>query len=199
VADEVIKKVKIPSAELPFIQFTTTYNATAERNEIDELYYDFRYRIISEDKNRTSSLSPIERIVMPDVGSGRDPVTDLPYFPYTSDQKVNISESGTPKIITAIWTKPLAADNPSEFENIFNKINIYDVWVRWTDESNATESSIGRTNWEYVTTVSSNTFSIPKPQISYKTVEIAIQIPTDIKLRDYNNNKLTLYKKFGAV
>ena len=198
-ADEVIKKVKIPSAELPFIQFTTTYNATAERNEIDELYYDFRYRIISEDKNRTSSWSPIERIVMPDVGSGRDPVTDLPYFPYTSDQKVNISESGTPKIITAIWTKPLAADNPSEFENIFNKINIYDVWVRWTDESNATELTIGWTNWEYVTTVSSNTFSIPKPQTSYKTVEIAIQIPTDIKLRDYNNNKLTLYKKFGAV
>ena len=198
-ATEVIKKVKIASAELPLIQFTTTNNQALNRIEIDELYYDFRYRIISEDKNRTSAWSPIERIVMPDTGSGIDPATELPYFPYTSDQKINISESGTPKIITAIWTKPLAADNPSEFENIFNKTNIYDMWVRWTDESNATDLSIGWTSWEYVTTVSSNTFSIPKPQTSYKTIEIAIQVPTEIKLRDYNNNKLTLYKKSGAV
>jgi hypothetical protein len=199
VANEVIKKVRIASAELPFIQFTTTNNQALSRTEIDELYYDFRYRIISQDKNRTSSWSAIERIVMPDVGSGTNPTTDLPYFPYTTDQRVSVSEFGNPKIITAIWTKPLAADNPSEFENIFNKINIYDVWVRWTEENNAIETTPGWTNWEYVTTVSSNTFSIAKPQDSYKTVEVAIQIPTDVKLRDYNNNKLTLFKKFGAV
>jgi hypothetical protein len=191
VANEVIKKVRIASAELPFIQFTTEMNQLLSRVEIDELYYDFRYRIISEDKNRTSAWSPIERIVMPDVTTP---------FPYTSDQRIRISENGAnPKVITAIWTKPLAADNPSEYENIFNKINIYDVWARWTETSNATELSSGWTSWEYVTTVSSNTFSIVKPNADYKTVEIAIQIPTEIKLRDYNNNKLTLFKKFGAV
>ena len=190
-ATEVIKKVKIASAELPFIQFTTEMNQLLSRVEIDELYYDFRYRIISEDKNRTSAWSPIERIVMPDVTTP---------FPYTSDQRIGISENGAnPKVITAIWTKPLAADNPSEYENIFNKINIYDVWARWTETNNATELSSGWTSWEYVTTVSSNTFSIVKPNADYKTVEIAIQIPTEIKLRDYNNNKLTLFKKFGAV
>jgi hypothetical protein len=191
VANEVIKKVRIASAELPFIQFTTEMNQLLSRVEIDELYYDFRYRIISEDKNRTSAWSPIERIVMPDVTTP---------FPYTSDQRIGISENGAnPKVITAIWTKPLAADNPSEYENIFNKINIYDVWARWTETNNATELSSGWTSWEYVTTVSSNTFSIVKPNADYKTVEIAIQIPTEIKLRDYNNNKLTLFKKFGAV
>ena len=190
-ANEVIKKVRIASAELPFIQFTTEMNQLLSRVEIDELYYDFRYRIISEDKNRTSAWSPIERIVMPDVTTP---------FPYTSDQRIRISENGAnPKVITAIWTKPLAADNPSEYENIFNKINIYDVWARWTETNNATELSSGWTGWEYVTTVSSNTFSIVKPNADYKTVEIAIQIPTEIKLRDYNNNKLTLFKKFGAV
>jgi hypothetical protein len=191
VANEVIKKVRIASAELPFIQFTTSNNQALSRAEIDELYYDFRYRIISQDKNRTSSWSAIERIVMPDITTP---------FPYTSDQRISISENGgNPKVITAIWTKPLAADNPSSYENIFNKINIYDVWVRWTETNNATQSSSGWTNWEYVTTVSSNTFSIVKPNADYKTVEVAIQVPTEIKLRDYNNNKLTLFKKFGAV
>jgi hypothetical protein len=191
VANEVIKKVRIASAELPFIQFTTSNNQALSRAEIDELYYDFRYRIISQDKNRTSSWSAIERIVMPDITTP---------FPYTSDQRISISENGgSPKVITAIWTKPLAADNPSSYENIFNKINIYDVWVRWTETNNATQSSSGWTNWEYVTTVSSNTFSIVKPNADYKTVEVAIQVPTEIKLRDYNNNKLTLFKKFGAV
>ena len=190
-ANEVIKKVRIPSTELPFIQFTTETNQSLSRAEINDLYYDFRYRIISEDKNRTSAWSAIERIVMPDVTTP---------FPYTSDQRISISESGgNPKVITAIWTKPLAADNPSDYENIFNKINIYDVWIRWTETNNATESSPGWTNWEYVTTVSSNTFSIVKPNIDYKTVEVAIQIPTEVKLRDYNNNKLTLFKKIGAV
>ena len=190
-ANEVIKKVRIASAELPFIQFTTSNNQALSRAEIDELYYDFRYRIISQDKNRTSSWSAIERIVMPDITTP---------FPYTSDQRISISENGgNPKVITAIWTKPLAADNPSSYENIFNKINIYDVWVRWTETNNATQSSSGWTNWEYVTTVSSNTFSIVKPNADYKTVEVAIQVPTEIKLRDYNNNKLTLFKKFGAV
>jgi hypothetical protein len=191
VANEVIKKVRIASAELPFIQFTTSNNQALSRAEIDELYYDFRYRIISQDKNRTSSWSAIERIVMPDITTP---------FPYTSDQRISISENGgNPKVITAIWTKPLATDNPSSYENIFNKINIYDVWVRWTETNNATQSSSGWTNWEYVTTVSSNTFSIVKPNADYKTVEVAIQVPTEIKLRDYNNNKLTLFKKFGAV
>ena len=198
-AIEVIKKVKIASADLPLIQFTTLRNGTPPRTEIDELYYDFRYRIVSEDKNRTSAWSPIERIVMPDVGSGRDS-NDLPYFPYTSDQRIRISENGAnPKVVTAIWIKPLAADNPSEFENIFNKINVYDVWLRWTETNNATAGSSGWTDWEYSTTVSSNTFSVVKPDPGYKTVEVAIQIPTTIKLRDYNDNKLTLYKKFAAV
>jgi hypothetical protein len=191
VANEVIKKVKIASADLPLIQFTTLTAGSPSRTEIDDLYYDFRYRIVSQDKNRTSAWSSIERLVMPDVPTP---------FPYTSDQRISISENGgNPKVITAIWTKPLAADNPSDYENTFNKINIYDVWIRWTETNNATEESSGWTSWSYVTTVSSNTFSIVKPDADYKTVEVAIQIPTEVKLRDYNNNKLTLFKKFGAV
>jgi hypothetical protein len=190
VAVEIIKKVIVPRSELPLVQLTTVYNSIEDRNEIQESYYDFRYRIISEDRNRTSAWSPIERIVMPNVTTP---------FPYTSNQRISISKSGTPEIITAIWTKPSTSENPSEYENIFNKINIYDVWVRWTDTVDATALSVGWTPWTYVTTVSSNTFSIAKPESSYKTVEVAIQFPTEEKLRDYNNNKLTLFKKFGAV
>lgn len=198
-ADEVIKKIRIPSAELPLIQFTQVYNPVSERNEINDLHYDFRYRIISENRNRTSAWSPIERIVMPDVGSGINPATELPYFPYTSVLRIEVSSSGNPVVVTAIWNKPKLADNPSDFENIFNKINIFDVWIRWTETNNATEESVGWTDWEFATTVSSNTFSIIKQDSAYKTIEVAIQIPTDVKLRDYNNNKLTLYRKFAAV
>ena len=199
VPGELIKKVRVPRFELPLLQFTTLTAGSPPRAEINELYYDFRYRIISEDRNRTSAWSPIERIVMPDVGAKINPITGLPYFPYTSNQRVSISKAGNPEIITAIWTKPSASETTSEHEDIFNKTNSYDVWVRWTDTVNATELSVGWTPWAYVTTVSSNTFSIPKPAESYKTVEVAIQVSTEEKLRDYNNNKLTLFKKFGAV
>jgi hypothetical protein len=187
-ADSGIKKVFYKSQDFPLVQFTT--HIVSGREEILDLYYAFRYRILSEDKNRFSHWSRIKKIIMPDVTTP---------FPYDSDARISISKGGNPEVVTAVWTKPSATDNPSEYENIFNKINIYDVWIRWTDTNNATESSNGWTPWQYVTTVSSNTFSTLKPNASYKTVQIAIQIPTTRKLRDYNNNKLTLFKKFGAV
>jgi len=189
-ADEGIKKVIIKNEDLPPVQITTTYNDALQRLEVQSLHYDFRYRIVSEDKNRFSHWSQIIRYPMPDVTTP---------FPYTSDQRIRVSKGGNPEVITAIWSKPLASDNPSDYENIFNKTNTYDVWIRWNTENNATEASSGWTPWEYVSTPSTNSFSIAKPVSSYKTVEIAIQVPTATKIRDYNNNKLTLFRKFGSV
>jgi hypothetical protein len=188
--DEGIKKVIIKNEDLPLIQFSTTFNNALQRLEIESLHYDFRYRIVSEDKNRFSHWSQIIRYPMPDVTTP---------FPYTSDQRIRVSKGGNPEVVTAIWTKPLAADNPSDYEKIFNKTNIYDVWIRWNTENNATESTTGWTLWENVATLSTNSFSIVKPVSSYKTIEVAIQVPTATKIRDYNNNKLTLFRKFGAV
>lgn len=187
-ADSGIKKIFYRSQDFPLVQFTT--HIVNGREEILDLYYAFRYRILSEDKNRFSHWSRIKKIIMPDVTTP---------FPYTSDARITVSKSGNPETVNAIWRNPTTSENPTEYEQIFNKISIYDVWLRWTDTNNATEISNGWTNWQYVATVSSNNFSTIKPQPSYKTVEVAIQIPTTKKIRDYNSNKLTLFKKFGAV
>ena len=209
-ATEVIKKVKIANAELPLIQFTTLVTGSPAREEINELYYDFRYRIISEDKNRTSAWSPIERIIMP--------ILKTP-FPYTDNARLSISKSGDPAVVTAIWSLPTDAelqalvdlliaepDNPdgitvetANYIKLYRQTTTYDVWVRWTDTVDADAASPGWTDWKYITTASSNTFSTVKPELSYNTVEVAIQIPAVTKLRDYNNNKITLYNRFATV
>lgn len=183
--DSGIKKVFYKSEDFPLVQFST--HMVANREEILDLYYAFRYRILSEDKNRFSHWSPIKKIVMPDVTTP---------FPYTSDARITISKSGNPEVITTIWTKP---ETQTAYEAVFNKINIYDVWIRWNETNNANGTTPGWTPWEYSITLSSNTFSILKQNPLYKTVEVAIQIPTTRKLRDYNNNKLTLFRKTGAV
>lgn len=208
-ANEVIKKVRITSQELPAFQFTTIKNPAAEnRDEINELYYDFRYRIISEDKNRTSSWSPIERVVVPSLKTP---------FPYTANERINISKAGNPEVVTTIWSLPtdielqalteLEDTDPNyitkekaNYIKLYRQVTTYDVWIRWTDTNNATDSSPGWTPWQFETTVSSNSFPVAKPPgSSYKTVEVAVQISTTVKIRDFNNNKITLFKNFGAV
>lgn len=195
---ESFKKVVVPPTELPLIRFTTLINSSLSplppRTEIDKLYYDFRYRIVSEDKSATSAWSPIERIVMTETGSGKNP-DGVSYFPYTTDSRIQVSTSGTPVTITAVWNKPAS---PSKFESIFNRTSVYDVWVRWTTQENADESSTWD-SWQYITTTSSDSFSVVKEDLSYKTIEIAIQLPSETKIRDYNNDKVTLYKKFAPV
>lgn len=190
-ADAGIKKITIKSADFPYIQFTKAFNPSTLRDEIDELYYNFRYRIISEDKNRTSAWAPIERIVMPDVTAP---------FPYTSDARVAVSTTanGTQKIATAVWTNPQAADNPTDFEKIFNKISVFDVWIRWNSTSTDDPAAAGWSAWEFAGNVSSNSFSVLIPS-GRLALDVAIQIPTDEKLRDYNNNKLTMFRKTSRV
>jgi hypothetical protein len=189
---ESFKKIIIPPTELPLIRFTTIFSSQFLEQEIDKLYYDFRYRIVSEDKSRTSAWSPIERIEMIETGSGKNS-QGVAYFPYTTNNRIQVSTSGTPVTVTAVWNKPTIQ---SEFESIFNKINVYDVWVRWSTQANANESSTW-TPWKYVTTTSSNNFSIIKENQRHQTIEIAIQLSSDTKIRDYRNNKVTLYRIFA--
>jgi hypothetical protein len=193
---ESFKKVIIPPTELPLIRFTTLTNVllSPPRTEIDKLYYDFRYRIVSEDKSRTSAWSPIERITMTETGSGKD-LQGVAYFPYTTDSRIRVSISGTPATVTAVWNKPTTQ---SAFEAIFNRSSVYDVWVRWSTQANANSLSTWD-SWTYVTTTSSDTFSIVKENLSYQTIEIAIQLSSETKIRDHNNNKVTLYRKFASV
>lgn len=183
--DSGIKKVILKNADLPKIQFTTTYNESLSREEVSDLYYDFRYRIVSEDKNRYSHWSEIIRYVMPDVATP---------FPYTATNRFSISKSGNPEVINAVWSFLGSTESPSDFEKIYSKTDSFDVWVRWNNNNTTDLNDSGWTPWEYTSTVSANTWSILKKDTSVKRIEVAIQVPTEKKVRDFYNNKLTLFR-----
>lgn len=190
-ADAGIKKITIKSAELPFILFDTVYNETLSRNEITDLYYNFRYRIVSEDKNRYSHWSPIEKMSMP-------PVTTP--FPYTAAGRISVAITNNTglKVATAVWTHKTASESPTDYEKIFAKINIFDIWVRWNNTNTDDPNAPGWTDWEYVSMVSSNSFSTAVSDV-FSGMDIAVQVPTTQKVRDYDNNKLTLFRKTSKV
>jgi len=205
--DTGIKKVKIPFEEFPLVQFTTIFNTETERDEVDSLYYDFRYRIISEDKNRFSHWSSIQRNIQPDITTP---------FPYTNAESNRFSVTKSGDIITAIWSFPgdseiaerTALDpgnvnymSPEEanYIKIFRKTTTYDVWLRWNNNNTTNLNDSGWTSWEFETSLSANIFSILKKDGDVKRIEIAIQVPTTIKLRDYYNNKLTLFRGLSGT
>jgi hypothetical protein len=182
-ADEGIKKVIIKNEDLPLVQFTTIYNNVLNREEVEKLHYDFRYRIVSEDKSRYSHWAPVVRFTMPDVTTP---------FPYTASNRFSIAKAGNPEVVTAVWSFPGDTENPSDYEKIFRKTTSFDVWIRWNDNNTTNLNDSGWTSWEFSSTVSANAFSILKKE-SAKRIEIAVQVPTTLKVRDYYNNKLTLF------
>jgi hypothetical protein len=258
--DANIKKIRIPRSDWPLVQFDTVYNESTQREEIDKLYYDFRYRIVSEDRNKFSHWSEIIRYIMPDATSP---------FPYTDTRRISLSSSAS--VTTAIWTHPeerqftisnvsgngtlityttdlvhdfvpgnivdISGVLPIDYnligatvnttpttktftilgntstayvsggtvtkkltnlEKFLNETTSYDIFVRWTDDNTPTIEA-DWDPWQYVTTVSTNSFSILKRDASDQKIDIAIQIPTEIKIRDYNDNKLTLFRGSVAV
>jgi hypothetical protein len=189
-ADAGIKRVVIKNEELPPVQFTTVYNDSLSRDEVEDLYYDFRYRIVSEDKNRYSHWAPIIRYIMPDITTP---------FPYTATNRFSISKSGNPEVINAVWSFPGEADDPSDFERIYAKTTTFDVWLRWNNNNTTNLNDAGWQPWEFQATVSSNNFSILKKDTNVKRVEIAVQVSTAIKVRDYYNNKLTLFRGLSGT
>jgi hypothetical protein len=185
-----IKQVRISKSEFPFVQFTTTLNESLNREEVTALHYDFRYRVVSEDKNRFSHWSEIVRYPMPDVTTP---------FPFTDTNRFSISKAGNPEVITAVWSFPGDAESPSDYVKFFRDTTQYDVWVRWNNNNTTDLENPGWDEWEFETTVSSNNFSILKRDGDVKRIEIAIQIPTSIKIRDYYNNKLTLFRGLSGT
>ena len=188
--DAGIKKVRISKSEFPLVQFTTTYNNSLSREEVSALHYDFRYRIVSEDKNRVSHWSEIIRYTMPDVTTP---------FPFTTTDRFSISKSGNPEVINAVWSFPGDLENPTDYVKFFRDTTQYDVWLRWNNNNTTDLNDLGWSAWQYSATVSSNNFSILKKDGNVKRIEVAIQVPTTIKIRDYYNNKLTLFRGLSGT
>jgi hypothetical protein len=124
-ANEVIKKIKITQDSLP------TINSITEK-------YDVRYRIISEDKNRTSHWSPIVNI---------DP--QYIYVP----GNITIVSSG---VTTVAWdTVTIKIGTVT-----IRQAKDYDVWVKWS-------RAAGLGDWNYVQRISGNSITLVHPTTFY--------------------------------
>jgi hypothetical protein len=119
---EVIKKAKISKDSLPTINSTTGT-------------YSVRYRIISEDKNRTSAWSSVYSV---------DP--NYVYVP----GKVNISSSSG--VVRAAWD----AVTVNIGTNAIRQAKDYDVWIKWSKPD-------GFGDWIYVERISSNSTAFVVP------------------------------------
>lgn len=168
--DKNIKKFIIKKADLPNV---------IGANDI--LTYNTRYRIISEDKNRTSHWSKIFNLQYTDTSdeTGFDP-----------NDPVNTSIPHTVIVTTAshtaeiFWTMPaLLITNPTtaqkELQEIQAAIKDFDVYVKWQMINNNQNSW---TDWTWVGTVNATQFSMsyahPKPPYHIK---FRVQKVTQIK------------------
>jgi len=133
-ADSNIKKNIILKKDLPSLVGDNT-----------ELNYDVRYRIISEDKNRLSHWSPINKLSSTTTLSevGFDPLNpSTTSIPHTVEIK---KSSGIAEIV---WTMPsLLIINPTEEEKKLqleqSSINEFDVYISWKISGNWTDWSWG--------------------------------------------------------
>lgn len=162
------KFVTISNDELPYVQV-----------DDDGLYYAIRYRVVSEDRNRFSHWSPIYRVDMP-------PTSDAG-LPYTTTERIHIDEIGnTPKTLIVLWSNPNTYS--SNLEEIFGKNETFDIYIRWSTQNTPTEEEWE--DWQYASTVSSNTLSLVVPS-GKNAFGIEVQLPTLEKNRD---TRLTLFK-----
>jgi len=144
VSNPIVKKVIIKKQDLP-----------AFSGELQS--YLVRYRVVSEDRNRTSHWSPRYKVnVEPEID--RDKVVDgvptpEPWIPHS----VVLSENK--QIINVVWTPP--ANLKSDF----------DLYVKWGEE-----------DFKYLRSIrtSSDTILVSS---GYTTVQFAVQVPTFPKER----------------
>jgi len=163
--DAGIKKATIESNQLPLIRF-----------DENDLFYDVRYRVISEDKNRASFWSPIKRIITPSTTDA-----DLPYTTSPRISVYSVNADGGNKAITSLWTFPQddSEFNPDPYkaslERKFSETTFFDIFVRWSPDVSGTNWG----DWKYETTISTNSFTILKQTTPFvaKRIEISVQIP----------------------
>jgi hypothetical protein len=141
--DNGIKQTRIKKADLPAIN-------------IDVEGYTLRYRIISEDKNRTSHWSPLETI--------------RPEYTYVSGA-IEFNSSGN--IITSVWdpvkiNKDLVTiDTASE----------YDIWVRFDKNDSG--------DWFYKQRIQGNSITIVHPTTYKKNGIVQAQPPNKYSIEVY--------------
>jgi hypothetical protein len=132
------KRIIIPRESLPAPETATGF-------------YQIRYRIVSDDKNRISAWTPI--------------FTIDPQYIYTATGSISLSKAtGT---TTAVWpavtVKKGATGTPENIDG-------YDVWVRW---HTASYGAVDSGTWQYQGKVFSTSLTISVPAgMSYFSIEV---------------------------
>jgi hypothetical protein len=144
VADQGIKKAIIKKEDLP------AFNGELQN-------YLVRYRVVSEDKNRSSHWSQYYEVdVIPEID--RDRVIDgvLTPEPWISHSLV-LSENK--QIINVVWTPPT------------NLKSDFDLYVKW-----------GSDDFKYLASIQTSSYTV-QTLTGYSTVKFALQVPTFPKKR----------------
>ena len=146
-ADAGIKRTIIKSSELP---------PTLGNN--DTLKYTFRYRILSEDKNRFSHWSPISEIEIKNTfeETGFDALN-----PEGTSISHHVSIDNNAHVASISWTMPaLLIVNPTDAEKILQAqqaaIKEFDIYVQWITDGISS-------SWVWVGTSNGTNYSLSFP------------------------------------
>jgi hypothetical protein len=163
--DQNIKKVRILKKDLP--------NYIGNN---DELFYQMRYRIVSEDKNRYSHWSPIHKLgstsTFDEVGFDIEDIagTNIPH---------NVIINDLAHLAGISWTMPaLLITNPTNEEKILQEkqasIKNFDIYVQWK-----TSGTYG--NWTWVGVSQGTEYSMTYPSTGPTHMKFRVQKVTQIK------------------
>lgn len=138
-ADSGIKQYRVPISDMPAI--SSIYEG-----------YDVRYRVISEDRNRTSHWSPIQ-LIQPDY-------TFVP-------GSISFNKAGS--IASIVWDSVEVTKIYNSKTYSISKSHEYDIWVRW-------DRGDGDGDWLYKERIDTTSLSIPIP--STWTIDGVVQPTT---------------------
>jgi hypothetical protein len=116
--------------------------------------YIFRYRVVSDDRNRFSAWSPQYRLQAPTISQILIANSITLQQPTYTVQTV-----GSDKVASVYWN----------IAEVFRNVEKYDVYIKWG-------ASTGTAAWQFLKTVSAGSFSIVKPSgQTSNTINIKIQ------------------------
>jgi hypothetical protein len=163
--DSNIKKITILKKDLP--------NYIGDN---DSLSYQIRYRVVSEDKNRTSHWSPIYKVgetsTFEEVGFNIENIagTSIPH---------NVIINDVAHLAGISWTMPaLLITNPTNEEKILQEkqasIKNFDIYVQWK-----TGGTYG--NWTWVGVSQGTQYSMTYPSTGPTHMKFRVQKITQVK------------------
>jgi hypothetical protein len=129
--------------------------------------YVFRYRIVSEDKNRFSAWSSAYRIIAPTIDQilAANGKTSGPGPNQISQPAFSIQTSTTGVVANITWNR----------DSIFSSVEQYDVYVKWGTVSGGVYT-YPSTEYVYLQTSSAGSFSIVRPTSRPANSAISIKI-----------------------